>query len=64
MFIDIVMFAIVDSSYNNPFIISSKYIINELLQELALENVAATILNLLGYEKPERYLDSVTPFFK
>ena len=57
-----VMFAIVDSSYNNPFIISSKYTINEQLQEPALGNVTATILNLLGYEKPEGYLDSLIQF--
>jgi 2,3-bisphosphoglycerate-independent phosphoglycerate mutase len=58
-----VMFAIVDSSYNNPFIISSKYKINDQLQDPALGNVAATILNLLGYEKPEGYLDSLIQFF-
>ncbi|MFX0187682.1 MAG: 2,3-bisphosphoglycerate-independent phosphoglycerate mutase [Candidatus Hodarchaeota archaeon] len=51
-----VMFAIVDSGYNN------EYIINEDIEEPALGNVAATILNLLGYKKPEKYLDSLIKF--
>ncbi|MFX0072014.1 MAG: 2,3-bisphosphoglycerate-independent phosphoglycerate mutase [Candidatus Hermodarchaeota archaeon] len=57
-----VMFAIMDSAYYNPFKIGSKYVINENIQEPALGNVAATILNLLGYEKPEEFLDSLIKF--
>jgi len=57
-----VMFAIVDSGYYDMYHITNKYKINESLQEPALGNVAATILNLLGYEKPERYLESLIEF--
>lgn len=51
-----VMFAIVDSCYNN------EYMINNEIREPALGNVAATILNLLGYEKPDTFLDSLIKF--
>jgi len=51
-----VMFAIIDSNYNN------EYIINENMKSPGLGNIAATILNLLGYEKPENYLDSLIKF--
>ncbi len=57
-----VMFAIVDSGYYDMYHVTNKYVINENLQEPALGNVAATILNLLGYEKPEDYLDSLITF--
>lgn len=57
-----VMFAIADSGYYDMYHVTNKYIINENLQEPALGNVAATILNLLGYEKPEGYLDSLIKF--
>ena len=57
-----VMFAIIDSEYYNPFKIGSKYVINEDIQEPSLGNVAATILNLLGYKKPEEFLDSLIKF--
>ncbi len=51
-----VMFAIVDTCYNN------EYVINDEIKEPALGNIAATILNLLGYEKPGNYLNSLITF--
>ena len=57
-----VMFAIADSNYYDMYHVNKKYIINENLQEPALGNVASTILNLLGYEKPDGYLDSLITF--
>jgi len=51
-----VMFAIIDSEYNN------EYIINEDIKDPALGNIAATLLNLLGYERPKDYLDSLIKF--
>lgn len=51
-----VMFAIVDSQYNN------EYVIDNIVQEPKLGNIAATILNLLGYKKPEEFLDSLIKF--
>ncbi len=51
-----VMFAILDSIYNN------EYIINDDIKEPTLSNVAATVLNLLGYEKPFGYMDSLIKF--
>ncbi len=51
-----VMFTIIDSDYNN------EYIINDKVKDPALGNIAATILNLLGYHKPENYLDSLIKF--
>ncbi|MHA1291469.1 MAG: 2,3-bisphosphoglycerate-independent phosphoglycerate mutase [Promethearchaeota archaeon] len=51
-----VMFSILDSGYEN------EYIMNNSLKDPALGNVAATILNLLGFEKPEKYMDSLIKF--
>ena len=51
-----VMFAILDSGYKGEYIISKD------LSNPGLGNVAATILNLLGYEKPDSYLDSLIKF--
>ncbi|MHA1147424.1 MAG: 2,3-bisphosphoglycerate-independent phosphoglycerate mutase [Promethearchaeota archaeon] len=51
-----VMFAIVDSCYKG------EYIIRDDLAVPGLGNVAATILNLLGYKKPESYMDSLIKF--
>jgi len=51
-----VMFAIVDSEYNN------EYVVNDTIQEPSLGNIAATIVNLLGYEKPEGFMDSLIKF--
>jgi 2,3-bisphosphoglycerate-independent phosphoglycerate mutase len=46
-----------------PFIIhgpdSSRYELNERVKAAGLGNVAATILMLLGYEKPDDYLESL-----
>ena len=53
-----VMFAIVDSGYNK------EYVINDEIKEPGLGNIAATILNLLGYEKPENYLESLIKFLR
>ncbi|MFX1311548.1 MAG: 2,3-bisphosphoglycerate-independent phosphoglycerate mutase [Promethearchaeota archaeon] len=51
-----VMFAIIDSRYDN------EYVINDEIKEPALGNIAATILNLLGYERPKEYLESLIKF--
>lgn len=51
-----VMFTIVDSDYNK------EYIIDTSVQEPCIANVAATIFNLLGFEKPESYLRSLIKF--
>ena len=51
-----VMFAIVDSGYNH------EYIINDDIKTPQLGNIAATILNLLGYEKPGEFMDSLIKF--
>ncbi|MFO8018323.1 MAG: 2,3-bisphosphoglycerate-independent phosphoglycerate mutase [Promethearchaeia archaeon] len=51
-----VMFSIVDPKYDG------EYIIREDIEQPALGNVAATILNLLGYEKPEGFFDSLLKF--
>lgn len=51
-----VMFAIIDSGYNN------EYLINDEIKDPSLGNIAATILNLLGYEKPEEFLNSLIKF--
>ncbi|TXT58721.1 MAG: putative 2,3-bisphosphoglycerate-independent phosphoglycerate mutase [Promethearchaeota archaeon] len=53
-----VMFNIVDSGYNN------EYIINEDIEEPGLGNIGATILNLLGFEKPDTFMDSLISFNK
>jgi len=46
-----------------PFIIhgpdTDKYELNTDVKDPGLGNIAATIFNLLGYEKPEDYLDSI-----
>jgi 2,3-bisphosphoglycerate-independent phosphoglycerate mutase len=57
-----VMFMIVDSGYYDMYHVTNKYKFKESLVYPALGNVAATILNLLGYEKPEGYLDSLITF--
>ncbi len=51
-----VMFAIVDSQYQN------EYKIKNDLQEPKLGNIAATILNLLGYQEPDEFLESLIRF--
>ncbi|MBD3255429.1 MAG: 2,3-bisphosphoglycerate-independent phosphoglycerate mutase [Candidatus Lokiarchaeota archaeon] len=51
-----VMFAIVDSNYDREYRISQK------LESPQLGNIAATILNLLGYKKPEEYMESLIEF--
>ncbi len=51
-----VMFAIIDSEYNN------EYIIDDKVNEPSLGNVTATLLNLMGYEKPKGYMDSLIKF--
>ena len=51
-----VMFAIVDSEYNN------EYFVNDAIQNPSLGNIAATIVNLLGYQKPEGFMDSLIKF--
>ncbi len=51
-----VMFAIVDSGYKN------EYIVNDAIKTPGLGNVAATILNLLGYEKPDAFMESLIKF--
>ena len=53
-----VMFNIIDSQYNG------EYVINNEIKEPGLGNVAATILNLLGYEKPEDYMESLIKFVR
>ncbi|MBY9006998.1 MAG: 2,3-bisphosphoglycerate-independent phosphoglycerate mutase [Candidatus Lokiarchaeota archaeon] len=53
-----VMFNIVDSQYKG------EYKINIELNNPGLGNVAATILNLLGFEKPEDYKKSLIKFNK
>ncbi|MBD3213387.1 MAG: 2,3-bisphosphoglycerate-independent phosphoglycerate mutase [Candidatus Lokiarchaeota archaeon] len=51
-----VMFAIIDGNYDG------KYQINQDIQEPGLGNVAATILNLLGYNKPDTFMPSLIVF--
>ena len=53
-----VMFNIIDSQYNG------EYVINNEIIDPGLGNVAAIILNLLGFEKPEGYIDSLIKFLK
>ncbi len=48
-----VMFSIIDSQYNG------EYELNNDIKDPGVGNVAATILNLLGFEKPEGYMDSL-----
>lgn len=51
-----VMFAIIDSQYKG------EYKINQEIEKPGLGNVAATVLNLLGYQKPETFMDSLIKF--
>jgi 2,3-bisphosphoglycerate-independent phosphoglycerate mutase len=51
-----VPFIIFDSGYGK------EYRINKNMNEPGIGNVASTILNLLGYEKPEEYLPSLIEF--
>ena len=51
-----VMFNIIDSQYND------EYVINNEIKEPGLGNVAATILNLLGFEKTEGFMDSLIKY--
>ncbi len=41
---------------------NGRYRINEKLESPGLTNIASTLLNLLGYEKPEIYRDSLIEF--
>ncbi|TXT57957.1 MAG: putative 2,3-bisphosphoglycerate-independent phosphoglycerate mutase [Promethearchaeota archaeon] len=52
-----VMFAIVDSKHNE------EYRINDKIKEPGLGNVAATMLNLMGYKKPETFMDSLIKLY-
>jgi len=52
-----VPFAIVDSQYNGEYVMAD-------IEKPGLANVAATVLNLLGYEKPEDYEPSLIQFKK
>lgn len=51
-----VVFIIVDSQFETT------YHINKNISEPGLGNIAATILNLLGYEKPKSFLNSLISF--
>ena len=51
-----VMFAIIDPNNNG------EYIVKENMEEPGLGNVAATILNLLGYKAPNNFLESLITF--
>jgi 2,3-bisphosphoglycerate-independent phosphoglycerate mutase len=51
-----VMFAIIDSGYNG------EYTVKENVEDLGLGNIAATILNLLGYKSPDNFLESLLSF--
>jgi 2,3-bisphosphoglycerate-independent phosphoglycerate mutase len=51
-----VMFNILDSGYNN------EYIINENLKEPGLGNIGATLLNLMGFKKPSTFMESLIIF--
>jgi 2,3-bisphosphoglycerate-independent phosphoglycerate mutase len=51
-----VMFCILDSQYQE------EYEINKEINEPGLGNVAATLLNLMGYEKPDRFMESLIKF--
>ena len=46
-----------------PFVIhgpdTDRFELNKDIEDPGLGNIAATILNLLGYEKPEDYLPSI-----
>ena len=51
-----VMFNIIDSQYNG------EYIINDEIKNPGLGNVAATILNLLGFKSPDTFMESLIKF--
>ncbi|TFF98719.1 MAG: 2,3-bisphosphoglycerate-independent phosphoglycerate mutase [Promethearchaeota archaeon] len=51
-----IMFAIIDSQYNE------EYIINKDIKIPGLGNIAATVLNLLGYQKPDTFMKSLLKF--
>ena len=51
-----IMFAIVDSEYNN------EYTINYKIDTPSLGNIASTIVNLLGYVAPSTFKDSLIEF--
>lgn len=51
-----VCFMIVDKNWNH------EYEINQKVKEPGLSNVAATVLNLLGFQKPEDYRESLVRF--
>jgi len=51
-----VMFGIIDSNYNG------EYQIRKDLKELGLGNVAATLLNLMGFKKPDSFMESLITF--
>ncbi len=51
-----VMFAIVDSGYER------EYVINNSLSNPSLCNISATVLNLLGYNTPKHFSDSLIHF--
>ncbi|MBD3192462.1 MAG: 2,3-bisphosphoglycerate-independent phosphoglycerate mutase [Candidatus Heimdallarchaeota archaeon] len=51
-----VCFLIVDKNW------SHEYEINQRVEDPGLSNIAATVLNLLGFEKPEDYRESLVSF--
>jgi 2,3-bisphosphoglycerate-independent phosphoglycerate mutase len=51
-----VMFAIIDSNY------AGEYEINKRVNEPGLGNVAATLLNLMGFKKPDSFMESLITF--
>ncbi|MEJ2250181.1 MAG: 2,3-bisphosphoglycerate-independent phosphoglycerate mutase [Candidatus Lokiarchaeota archaeon] len=51
-----VMFGILDSHYKG------EYEINKDIKQPGLGNVAATLLNLMGYKKPDTFMDSLIKF--
>jgi 2,3-bisphosphoglycerate-independent phosphoglycerate mutase len=51
-----VMFAIIDSGYND------EYTVRDDLEDPGIGNIAATILNLLGYKAPDYFLKSLISF--
>ena len=53
--LNLVPFSIVDSGYNNDYEIAE-------LEQRSLANVASTLCNLLGYEKPSDYEPSLIRF--
>jgi 2,3-bisphosphoglycerate-independent phosphoglycerate mutase len=51
-----IMFAIIDSKYKG------EYKINQEINNPGLGNVAATVLNLLGYQSPDTFMESLLKF--